>query len=291
MGVAVLLDNLLTLGALPGAGPSCKRPPIQKPSEPPPACGGGQSPGGSPSPRLPAAPVESLLLSWLPGPPASDSPTTKMILVFFSFSGGQKRGAEFRDSLDKDLKPPLRLPAGAGGPHSGRPSSGSCRSNQRQAESSSAVRAERLFQAKAWGRQTRPRRRTTLRGLGCQPSQTLPQQGVGGRWAAAGHLWPLSLPWCGGFPSSRPPWSRSPASPTLPLPAPGACPSPAFPGQYKSTELATTTYVALETVAREKGCGGHGEPSPREGGELLLQPRPCPPSELSKTTASPRKGN
>lgn len=70
VGVAVLLDNLLTLGALPRAGPSCKRPPIQKPREtgpPPPAedltappCGGGQSPGGSPSPRLPATPVESL---------------------------------------------------------------------------------------------------------------------------------------------------------------------------------------------------------------------------------------
>lgn len=60
-----------------------------------------------------------------------------------------------------------------------------------------------------------------------------PRQGVGGRWAAAGHLWPLSLPWHGGFPSSRSPWSRSPESPTLPLPAPGACPLPAFPGQYE----------------------------------------------------------
>lgn len=27
-----------------------------------------------------------------------------------------------------------------------------------------------------------------------------------------------------------------------------------------NVELATTTYVALETVAREEGCGGHVEP-------------------------------
>lgn len=31
VGVAVLLDNLLTLGALPRARPACKRPPVQKP--------------------------------------------------------------------------------------------------------------------------------------------------------------------------------------------------------------------------------------------------------------------
>lgn len=35
-------------------------------------------------------------------PPALDSPTTKMILVFFSFSVGEKRGAELSHSLDKE---------------------------------------------------------------------------------------------------------------------------------------------------------------------------------------------
>ena len=40
-------------------------------------------------------------------------------------------------------------------------------------------------------------------------------------------------------------------------------------------ELATTTYVALETVAGEEGCGGHMEPLLREGGrELAFQPLP-----------------
>ena len=40
-------------------------------------------------------------------------------------------------------------------------------------------------------------------------------------------------------------------------------------------ELATTTYVALETVAGEEGCGGHMEPLLREGGrELAFQPPP-----------------
>lgn len=57
--------------------------------------GEGQSPGCPPGPgshweTFEAAPF------LLPYPPALDSPTTKMILVFFSFSVGEKRGVELK---------------------------------------------------------------------------------------------------------------------------------------------------------------------------------------------------
>ena len=57
--------------------------------------GGGQSPGCPPGPGSHRETFETAPFS-LPYPPALDSPTTKMILVFFSFSAGEKRGAEFK---------------------------------------------------------------------------------------------------------------------------------------------------------------------------------------------------
>lgn len=66
VGVAVLLDNLLTLGALPRAGPACKRPPhSEAPRNRAPAGTGsarghpakwGQSPGCSPRAQAPPHP-------------------------------------------------------------------------------------------------------------------------------------------------------------------------------------------------------------------------------------------
>ena len=120
MGVAVLLHDLLTLGALPRAGPACKRPPIQKPRETGPLQGQGvfpghperwgQSPGCPPGPGSHREAFEAAPFS-LPHPPALDLPTTKMILVFFSFSVGEKRGAELGESLDKEPEAPLRSQA------------------------------------------------------------------------------------------------------------------------------------------------------------------------------------
>ena len=123
---------------------------------------------------------------WPPSPPASDSPTTKMILVFFSFSVGEKRGAEFSHSLGKQ--------------HLGRDRPG-----------------------------PGPLKPGASEGLGRPPSQPLP---VGG-WATAGHLWPYSLPCCGSFSRSRPPWFPFCCVPYPFPPRPRACPWPAFPGRYK----------------------------------------------------------
>lgn len=77
------------------------------------------------------------------------------------------------------------------------------------------------------------------------------------------------------------------------------CPSPLrpwpahCPPSLGSTdaELATTTYVSLETVAREEGCGGHVEPLPKGRGQFTFQTLSHPPLELSKTTAPPTEGN
>lgn len=64
---------------------------------------------------------------------------------------------------------------------------------------------------------------------------------------------------------------------SVPQPPP-SCSGPAHrlpPLGGTSVELATTTYVALETVAGKEGCGGHMEPLLREGGrELAFQPPP-----------------
>lgn len=112
VGVAVLLDNLLTLGALPRAGPACKRPPIQKPRKtglpqgedlPRSPSGGGPEPRVQPQAQAPTSACNEPPC-FLPDPPALDSPTTKMILVFFSFSVGEKREAELGDPLDQEFK-------------------------------------------------------------------------------------------------------------------------------------------------------------------------------------------
>lgn len=178
---------------------------------------------------------------WPPSPPALDSPTTKMILVFFSFSVGEKRGAEFSHSLGKE--------------HLGRDRPG-----------------------------PGPLKPGASEGLGRPPSQPLP----GGGWATAGHLWPYSLPCCGGFSRSRPPWFPFCCVPYPFPPRPRACPSPAFPGRFK------------------RGVGNHNIRCPGDGcqgsrlrwaqrtlaqsGRCADAPASAPPLELSRTTASPDGG-
>lgn len=66
-------------------------------------------------------------------------------------------------------------------------------------------------------------------------------------------------------------------------PRPWVRPLPAFPGR-SDVELATTTYVALETVAGEDGCGGHWNPRPKR--EASLHSNLC--FNHSKGSARPR---
>lgn len=75
------------------------------------------------------------------------------------------------------------------------------------------------------------------------------------------------------------------------------CPSPPRPWPAHrppslgamSAELATTTYVALETVAGEEGCGGHMECLPKGGGRLPFQPLPHHPEDSAAPQPLPQR--